>query len=27
AYEDIDGKTHRIMIVPFEIVLDTHATT
>ena len=27
AYEDIDGKTHRIMIVPFEIILDVHATS
>ncbi len=24
AYEVIDGKQHRIMIVPFEIILDTH---
>ncbi len=24
AYEMIDGKQHRIMIIPFEILLDTH---
>lgn len=25
GYEEIGGKLHRVMIVPFEIVLDTHS--